>query len=41
MLKECKAAVEELLCDKQDRNDIHNEDLNNINKGDAFIVKKL
>ena len=31
--------VEDLLCDTQERNDIHNEDQNNINKDDEFIAK--
>ena len=25
-LKECKVVVEDLLCDAQERNDIHNDD---------------
>ena len=38
MLKECKVVVENLLCDKQERNNIDNEDQNNINKVDKFIA---
>ena len=41
MLKECKVVVEDLLCDTQERNDIHNEDQNNINKDDEFIAKNF
>ena len=41
MLKECKVVVEDLLCDTQERNDIHNEDQNIINKDDEFIAKNF
>ena len=41
MLKKCKVVVEELLCDTQEKNDIHNEDQNNINKDDEFIAKNF
>ena len=41
MLKECKVIVEDLLCDTQERRDIHNEDQNNINKDDEFIAKNF
>ena len=41
LLKECKEPVESFLCDTQKKNDIHNEDQNNINKNDKFIAKKL
>ena len=41
MLKECKVVVEDLICDTQERNDIHNEDQNNINKDDKFIAKNF
>ena len=41
MLKECKVVVEDLLCDTQEGNDIHNEDQNNINKDDEFIGKNF
>ena len=34
ILIECKVVVEDLLCDTQERNDIHIEDQNSINKGD-------
>ena len=34
ILIECKVVVEDLLCDTQERNDIHNEDQSSINKGD-------
>ena len=33
--------VEDLLCDTQERNDIHNENQNSINKDDEFIAKNL
>ena len=36
-----KVVVEDLLCDTQERNDIHNEDQKNINKDDEFIVKNF
>ena len=38
MLKECKVLKEDLLCGKQERNDINNEDQNNIKKDDEFIA---
>ena len=41
MLKECKLVVEDLLCDSQERNDIHIEDQNNINKDDECIAKNF
>ena len=41
MLRECKLVVEDLLCDTQERNDIHNEDQNNIKKEDEFIAKNF
>ena len=41
MLKECKMVVEDLLCDTQETNGIHNEDQNYINKDDEFIAKTL
>ena len=41
MLKECKMIVEDLLCDTQETNGIHNEDQNYINKDDEFIAKTL
>ena len=34
ILIECKVVVEDLLCDTQERNDIHNDDQSSINKGD-------
>ena len=34
ILIECKVVVEDLLCDTQERNDIHNGDQSSINKGD-------
>ena len=39
MLRECKLVVEDLLCDTQERNDIRNEDPNNIKKEDEFVAK--
>ena len=41
MLRECKLVVEDLLCDTQERNDIRNEDQNNIKKEDEFIAKNF
>ena len=41
MFTEFKVVVEDLLCDTQERNDIHNEDQKNINKDDEFIVKNF
>ena len=41
MLKEYKVVVEDLLCDTQERSDIHNEDQNNVNKDDEFIAKNF
>ena len=41
MLKECKVVVQDLLCDTQERNDIHNEDQNNKTKDDKFIAKNF
>ena len=41
MLKEYKVVVEDLLCDTQERNDIQNEDQNNVNKNDGFIAKNF
>ena len=41
MLRECKLVVEDLLCDTQERNDIHNEDQNNIKKEDEFVAKNF
>ena len=41
MLQECKVVVEDLLYDTREKNDIHNEDQNNINKGGEFIGKDL
>ena len=41
MLRECKLVVEDLLCDTQERNDIHNEDQNNIKKKDEFVAKNF
>ena len=38
MLKECKVLKEHLLCGTQERNDINNEDQNNIKKDDEFIA---
>ena len=31
--------VEHLLCDRQERNYIHNEEQTNVNKDDEFIAK--
>ena len=41
MLRECKLVVEDLLCDTQERNDIRNEDQNNIKKENEFIAKNF
>ena len=41
MLRECKLVVEDLLCDTQERNDIRNEDPNNIKKEDEFVAKNF
>ena len=41
MFTEFKVVVEDLLCDTQERNDIHNEDQKNINKDDEFIAKNF
>ena len=41
MLKECNVLVEDLFCDSQERNDIHNEDQKNINKDDESIAKNF
>ena len=41
MLKEYKVVAEDLLCDTQERNDIQNEDQNNVNKNDGFIAKSF
>ena len=41
MLNECKVIVEDLLCDTQERSNIHNEDQNNITKDDKFIAKNV
>ena len=41
MVKECRVVVEDSIFHTQKRNDIHNEQQNNINKNDEFIVKNL
>ena len=41
MLKQCKVVVEDLFFDTQERNEIHSEDQNNINKDDEFIAKNF
>ena len=41
MAKECRVVVEDSIFHTQKRNDIHNEQQNNINKNDEFIVKNL
>ena len=41
MLKECKVLIEHLICDAQERNDIRNEDQNNVNKDDEFIAQNF
>ena len=41
MLKECKVLTEHLICDAQERNDIRNEDQNNVNKDDEFIAQNF
>ena len=41
MVKDCRVVVEDSIFHTQKRNDIHNEQQNNINKNDEFIVKNL
>ena len=41
MLKECKVLIEHSICDAQERNDIRNEDQNNVNKDDEFIAQNF
>lgn len=38
-VKGCKVVVEDLLCNRQERNYIHNEKQINVNKDDEFIAK--
>ena len=40
-VKDCRVVVEDSIFHTQKRNDIHNEQQNNINKNDEFIVKNL